>query len=161
MATKQQFKDAIKFYNKGYNEKTFKVLTEGVTATYGYNDNGNVGQKGTKIILVDSVTTGKSTTYTVDTIDLSFKGHTVKTVREQTEPLSITVRKSNHQVVLNIKTLELHVLHVDVIYYLNLLASLDKTSKDSRLVNNLEDIESFDGPTESDGNIPTSFFLQV
>ena len=159
------FQKAVEIYNLGYNTETFKLLNNSTISTYGYNPNSNVGKKGTKIINVIPGFKDDHSIYTIEVFELAVRNHRFKTGDKiKSFEISVPVDEEadvllNVDVLLNIKTLKHYLVTPDTFYYLNLLSTLDKASKEPRRINSLDDIDRIDMPIDSDGNDPIKFFM--
>lgn len=168
MAAKQvelneDFQKAVEIYNLGYNTETFKLLNNSTISTYGYNNDSNIGRAGTKIINVTPGFVDKHSIYTVEVFELAVKNHRFKT-GDKVKSLEIAVPVDEEvDVLLNIKTLKHYLVTPDTFYYLNLLSTLDKASKEPRRINSLDDIDRIGMPVgmpiDSDGNDPIKIFM--
>lgn len=167
----EDFQKAVEIYNLGYNTENFKLLNNSTVSTYGYNPDGNVGKKGTKIINVIPGFRDNSNTYfqdnlkiyTVEVFDLVVRNHRF-TTGDKVKSFEIAVPpKEEVDVLLNIKTLKHYLITPDVFYYLNLLSTLDKAAKEPRRINTLDDLDRvgmpFGMPIDSDGNDGIKFFI--
>lgn len=161
----EDFLKAVEIYNLGYNTETFKILNNSTISTYGYNPDSNIGKKGTKIINVTPGFKDNHSIYTIEVFELVVRNHRFKTGDKiKSFEISIPVDEEadallNVDVLLNIKTLKHYLVTPDTYYYLNLLSTLDKASKEPRRINTLDDIDRIGMPIDSDGNDPIKFFI--
>lgn len=155
----EDFIRAMDIYNHGYDSETCKILNDSTISTYGYNNDGNIGKKGTKLINVIPSTVDNDIVFTIEVFELVIKDHKAKT-GEKIKSFEITVpAEDNVDVLLNIKTLKHYIVAPDTFYYLNLLSTLDKASKEPRRINSLDEIEKIGMPIDSDGNDPIKFYI--
>lgn len=159
----EDFIKAVEIYNLGYNTENFKLLNNSAISTYGYNANGNVGKKGTKIINVTPGFQDNHNTYTIEVFDLAVRNHRF-TTGDKVKSFEISVPVEEEvDVLLNIKTLKHYLITPDTFYYLNLLSALDKAAKEPFRINTLDDLGRVGMPvgmpTDSDGNDPIKFFI--
>lgn len=161
----EDFLKALEIYNLGYNTENFKLLNNSTVSTYGYNPDSNIGKKGTKIINVTPGFKDDHSIYTIEVFELAVRNHRFKTGDKiKSFEISVPVDEEadvllNVDVLLNIKTLKHYLVTPDTYYYLNLLSTLDKASKEPRRINSLDDIDRIGVPIDSDGNDPIKFFL--
>nr|DAX54708.1 MAG TPA: hypothetical protein [Caudoviricetes sp.] len=155
----EDFIRAMDIYNKGYDTETFKILNDSTISTYGYNNDSNIGKKGTKLVNVIPSSVDNDVVFTIEVFELVVKDHKAKTGDKVKSFEIIIPVEDNIDVLLNIKTLEHYIITPDTFYYLNLLSNLDKASKEPRRINSLDDIERIGMPIDSDGNDGIKFFL--
>lgn len=153
------FVRAMEIYNQGYDSETFKILNDSAISTYGYNNDYNIGKKGTKLINVIPSSVDNDVVFTIEVFELVVKDHKAKTGDKVKSFEIIVPAEDNVDVLLNIKTLKHYLITPDTFYYLNLLSNLDKASKEVRRINTLDDIERIGMPIDSDGNDGIKFFL--
>jgi hypothetical protein len=155
----EDFIRAMDIYNHGYDTETFKILNDSAISTYGYNNDSNIGKKGTKLINVIPSSVDNDVVFIIEVFELVVKDHKAKT-GEKIKSFEIVIpAEDNIDVLLNIKTLEHYIITPDTFYYLNLLSTLDKASKEPRRINSLDDIDRIGMPIDSDGNDAIKFFL--
>lgn len=155
----EDFIRAMDIYNHGYGTETFKILNDSTISTYGYNNDSNIGKKGTKLINVIPSSVDNDVVFTIEVFELVVEDHKAKTGKKIKSFEIIIPAEDNIDVLLNIKTLEHYIITPDTFYYLNLLSTLDKASKEPRRINSLDDIDRIGMPTDSDGNDPIKFFI--
>lgn len=155
----EDFIRAMDIYNHGYDSETFKILNDSAISTYGYNNDSNIGKKGTKLINVIPSSVDNDVVFIIEVFELVVKDHKAKT-GEKIKSFEIVIpAEDNIDVLLNIKTLEHYIITPDTFYYLNLLSTLDKASKEPRRINSLDDIDRIGMPIDSDGNDPIKFYI--
>ena len=155
----KDFVRAMEIYNQGYDSETFKILNDSTISTYGYNNDNNIGKKGTKLINVIPSSVDNDVVFTIEDFELVIKDHKAKIGKKIKSFEIIIPAEDNVDVLLNIKTLNHYLVTPDTFYYLNLLSSLDKASKEPYRINSLDDIDRIGMPIDSDGNDGIKFFL--
>lgn len=75
----EDFIRAMDIYNKGYDSETFKILNDSTISTYGYNNDSNIGKKGTKLVNVIPSSVDNDVVFTIEVFELVVKDHKAKT----------------------------------------------------------------------------------